>query len=111
MTDYHAILNDPKKIAAALKSVQMSDKERGDLIQLFGTRGGVHVTRDAGSRVRGDTVYSCSKVGANLSRHFDGVGPGDKMMWIGTLKIDSKGDERWVMRPQVKVALQANGLT
>jgi hypothetical protein len=63
-------------------------------------------SRDAGSRVRGDTVFSCSKVGGYLTKHFDGVGPGDKMMWIGTIKHDAKGNERWIMRPQIKVALE-----
>lgn len=53
------------------------------------------------------TVFSCSKVGGYLIKHFDGVGPGDKMMWIGTFKHDAKGNERWIMRPQIKAALES----
>lgn len=106
MSDYHSLLNSPKLILTALKSVQMSDKERTDLVALYGTRGGVMVTRDKGSRVRGDTVFSCSKVGGYLTKHFDGVGPGDKLMWIGTIKLDAKDNERWIMRPQIKAALE-----
>lgn len=107
MPDFQELLDKPRLLSVALKTVQMSEKERGDLIALYGTRGGVFSSRDAGNRVRGDTVYSCSKVGVYLTKHFDGVGPGDKMMWIGTIKHDSKGQERWVMRPQIKAALQS----
>jgi len=111
MTDFHDLLSIPAELVAALKSVQtqMSEKEKGDLLQLYGARGGVYVTRDKGNRVRGDTVYSCSKVGAYLTKHFDGVGPNDKMMWIGTIKRDAKGQERWTMRPQIKAALVSLG--
>ncbi len=62
-------------------------------------------TRDKGNRVGGDTVYSCSMVGAALTRYFDGIGPDDKMMWIGHIVVDSKGNETWVMRPEIRVAM------
>jgi hypothetical protein len=109
METYRVLLTQPSVLAAALKSIQMSDKQLADLIALYGTRGGVHVTRDAGNRVRGDTVHSCSTVGALLTKHLNSEGPGDKMMWIGTIKPDAKGQERWVMRPQIKAAMAANG--
>jgi len=87
----------------------MSDKDRGDLIQLVGTRGGIYATRDKGQRVRGDTVYSCSKVGRYLTDHFGGIGPKDQMMWVGFLKPDANGLERWIMRPEIKSAIQSLG--
>jgi hypothetical protein len=109
MTNFHEILEDKKALVGAFKSIQISEKQRENLIQLCNTRGGVHTTRDSGMRVRGETVYSSSKVGVALTKHFDGVGPGDKMMWIGTIKQDAKNEERWVMRPQIKDALATMG--
>ena len=111
MATFLELLTNPKKLEAGLKAVkkEMSEKQYGDLITLATTRGGVDVTRDAGSRVRGETVYSCSKIGVMLTKHFGGVGPMDNMMWIGQLMTNAKGDERWAIRPQVKAAVKALG--
>lgn len=111
MEPFFELLENPKKFEAALKAVkkEMSEKQYGDLITLASTRGGVDVTRDAGSRVRGETVYSCSKIGVMLTKHFGGIGPQDNMMWIGRHMLNAKGSERWAIRPQVKAAVKALG--
>ena len=75
MTYFLALLDSSKKLTAALKSVQMSDKERCDLIELCNFKGGISATRDKGNRLRGDTIYSCSKMGTYLTQHFDGIRP------------------------------------
>lgn len=107
MDDYKACLKDTELLAKALSSVQMSPKEKSDLGQLYIDKGGVVVTRDKGNRVRGETVFSCSKIGAGLTAHF-GVGPMDKMMWIGCLAAKD-GSEIWSMRPEVRSAVKILG--
>ncbi len=106
---FYDILEKPRRLAAGIKGLQLSSKQQSDLAQLASTRGGIHVTRDSGQRVRGETVYTCSRVGAMLTRHFNCKGPGDKMMWMATLKLDKTDSERWVMRPQIKEALKSIG--
>ena len=107
MNDYKACLKDTQLLAKALSSVQMSLKEKSDLGQLYADKSGVQVKRDKGNRVRGETVYSCSKIGAGLTAHFR-IGPMDKMMWVGRLAIKD-GTERWSMRPEVRAAIKTLG--
>lgn len=105
-TDY---LNDPVRLTAALSSLVLSDKESADLETLYRNPGGVSVTRDSGSRVRGETVHSSSRIGKYLSSHFDGVGPRDSMMWVGFIPDGRDRTERWVLRPQIRQAIDQLG--
>jgi hypothetical protein len=111
MAEFRELLESPQILASALKSVrqEMSEKQYGDLITLSTTKGGIHVTRYSGNRLKGDTITSCAKIGSFLTKHFDGVGPLYKMSWIGSIELDSKEQERWVIRPQVKAAVKALG--
>ncbi len=111
MPEFADLLKDQKGLARAIKTIQLkaSEKQHGDLAQLYATKAGIPAHRDKGNRVRGDTVHSCSMIGAYLTAHFDGVGPRDTMMWIGTVKIDRKGAESWHMRPEMRAALAALG--
>lgn len=88
----------------------MTAKQRDDMALLYNAKRGLPVERDKGNRVRGPSVFSCSKIGADLTRHFGCVGPGDKMMWIGHIKPDSADNELWVMRKEVCVAMVAAGV-
>lgn len=110
MTDYHDILSDKRLLTQALESIQLSEKQREDMAMLHGAVRGVPVERDEGLRVRGDSVYSSSRIGANLSRYFEGVGPTDKMLWVGQLRKTSTGNEFWVMRPEMRSAMEAAGI-
>ena len=111
MTDFSKLLNDTKGLAEALSSIRAkaTEKQFNDLGQLYATKLGFLATRDAGNRVRGETVYSCSKIGAYLTERFNGVGPGDKMMWVGRIERDKKGNENWQMRPEMRAALSTLG--
>lgn len=106
MTDFRQILEDAAKISSALESVQPTATQLEDLRQLYAAAQGLPTTRDKSNRVRGDTAYSCSMVGAALTRYFDGIGPGDKMMWLGHIKLASDGKEMWVMRPEIRSAME-----
>lgn len=69
MTDFREILTDSRRMTAALKSIPLSEKERADMELLHNAQRGLPVKRDNGQRVRGPSVHSCSKIGANLTRH------------------------------------------
>lgn len=109
MDQYLNLVENPKKFEAALKAVkkEMSDKQYGDLITLANTKGGVEATRDAGGRVRGETVFSCGKIGAMLTKHCGGLGPEFAMSWIGHIKQKADGTEQWVMHQHVQAAVKA----
>jgi hypothetical protein len=110
MTDFEELLRDTPRLATALQSVQLTAKEKSDLCQLYDAdERGIPVHRDKGQRARGDTVSSCSKVGAYLTRYFEGVGPSHKMMWIGRLCCDADGEEWWSMRSEMRAAIHALG--
>ena len=105
MNDFATLLTDTGLLRKALRSIDLSARERADLSQLYWSAKGVQVTRDKNNRVRGDTVHTCSKVGSRLTAVFDGVGPTDQMMWFATLKMDAKEQERWIMRPSIRLAI------
>lgn len=67
------------------------------------------VARDKGNRVRGETVYSCTQIGKYLTAYFDGVRPGDLMMWVGYIEPQTDGSELWMMRPEVRTAIKRLG--
>lgn len=110
MSDYREILTDSVRLTGALKSIPMSAKERADMELLYNAKLGLPVERDKGNRVRGPSVHSCSQIGSNLTRHFGGVGPGDKMMWVGHITPDAAGNELWVMRKEIRSAMRAAGI-
>jgi predicted HNH restriction endonuclease len=110
MTDFREILADPLRLARALQAMQLSAKVKADMELLYDAKRGIPVDRDTTQRLRGPSVNSCSKVGVNLSRHLGGVGPRDKMMWVGEIKKDTKENEIWVMRKEMRTALQAAGI-
>lgn len=111
MAEFNSILNDPQALADALQSIriQLSPKQREDLRLLFAAANGVPVTRDDGSRVRGETIHSCSLIGGLLKKHLGLNEPIDQMMWVGHLDRGREGHEFWVMRPQIRAALDALG--
>jgi hypothetical protein len=109
MVDFHSLLKDHVGLVSALRAIQPSDKERDALGELYATASGFLVTRDAGNRVRGETIYQCSKIGGYLTAHFGGVGATDSMMWIGYIKPDEADAEHWVMRPEIRAALKSLG--
>jgi len=106
MNDFISHLMDTESFAKALESIQLTSKEKADLGELFANKRGILVTRDKGNRVRGDTVYSCSKIGKYLTAYFDGTRPGDLMMWVGILETKNDGSELWKMRPEVRSAIE-----
>lgn len=109
MKDFKSYLKDANLLAKALESIQMKPKEKSDLGELYMSKHGIPVSRDKGNRVRGETVYSCSRIGKYLTLHFEGVGPGDSMMWIGYIEPQSDGSEQWMMRPEIRNAIKGLG--
>jgi hypothetical protein len=106
MKDFRLYLRDTELLAKALESIQVKAKEKSDLGELYASKHGVSVTRDKGNRVRGDTVYSCSQIGRQLTAYFDGVRPRDLMMWVGFIEPQKDGGEQWVIRPEVRSAIK-----
>lgn len=102
---FRVVLDDHQRLVDALRAIELTAKQRADLSQLYWSPKGVPVIRDSGRRVRGDTVQTCSAIGAILTRYFDGVGPKDQMMWIGLLSSDPQWTERWKMRDPIRKAL------
>lgn len=109
MLEFEQILKNSPVLENALISVHLNAKEKLDLGVLYLCADGVALTRDKGSRARGETVHSSSKVGSRLKDHFGGVGPRDKMMWVGEIQADTDGGEKWVMRPEMKLAIKNLG--
>jgi hypothetical protein len=111
MTEFFSLLKDTRGLAVALKSIRlkMTGKQFSDLGQLYTTTSGFLATRDKGNRVRGETVYSCSKIGGYLTGHFGGIGATDSMMWVGVIKQDAVGNEHWMMRPEMRTAVASIG--
>lgn len=108
MHSFQSLLTNTKLLANAFESVQPSPKQKADLGTLFRSKSGIPISRDKGRRVRGETVYSCSMVGASLTRFFEGIGPQDKMMWIGFIETEGS-NEKWIMKPEVKLAMEVLG--
>lgn len=106
---FSELLKDIPHIAKALASFELTMKEKNDLFQLYSSEHGVLATRDKGNRVRGETVYSCSKIGSLLTRYFDNIGPIYSMSWIGYIETDRHGNERWLMQPNIRSAIAALG--
>lgn len=105
MDEFADLLDQPLKVAEALRSIQISEKERDSLRLLYASKVGFEASRDSGNRVRAETVYHCSKIGAYLTKHFDGIGPRDTMMWVGCILPNKGGTEYWIMRPQFRAAM------
>ena len=110
LSKFDDLLNDTEGLAKALASIQLNlrGKQREHLGQLYGSADGEAARRDSVTRVvQSVTRSSCSTIGGQLSRFFGGEGPLHKMMWIGFIKKDARGNERWVMRHQIRAALQS----
>lgn len=101
---FRAVLDDHQRLVAALRAIELTAKQRADLSQLYWSPKGVPVIRDSGRRVRGDTVQTCSELGAKLTRVLEGVGPADQMMWFGTLSPDARWN-RWILREPMRRAV------
>ncbi len=107
MATYYDILDDTTRLAQALKSIYLSDKQREHLRKLYNSVDGEPATRDEATNVvKSETRVSCSTIGGLLTRYFEGIGPIYKMSWIGYISKDSHGRERWVLRPEIRDALQ-----
>jgi hypothetical protein len=109
MADFHALLKDPSGLCQALEAIQIEGKLRADLQRLFDSAEGLPCTRDAEQRLSGDTVRTCATLGARLSKHLNMKEPADKMLWLGSVKRDATGHERWVMRAEVRLVLKRLG--
>jgi hypothetical protein len=109
MKDFKSYLKDTGLLTKALESIQMKPKEKSDLGELYASKSGIAVTRDKGNRVRGDTVYSCSQIGKQLTTYFDGTRPNDLMMWVGFIEPQNDGGEKWMIRPEVRSAIKRLG--
>jgi hypothetical protein len=109
MQKFEEILDDTAALSAALKQLTAAGK-RLDALQLLHQAGehGLPISRDAGNRIQGPTIWHCSRLGAELTLHF-GTGPQDTCMWIGTIGAYG-GEEHWRIRPQVRSALEIAGL-
>lgn len=94
------------EVAAVLRTLKLQPKLILDLEKLYFAKTGVPVSRDKGNRVRGETVWSCSRVGKVLSNHFGPTGYVDTMMWVGYL-AEKRGQEYWIMRPNVRKAVES----
>ena len=102
---FNELLDNPDGLIQALASIQLKGKQRSQLAQLFASADGEEVRRDIGNRVQSDTRHSCSVIGGHLTNYFGGVGPRDKMSWIGYIQPDAYGAERWVLKSQIRSAL------
>jgi hypothetical protein len=109
MRDFQSYLDDSEALAKAFRAIQLKPKEKADLGELYARPIGIPVTRDKSNCVRGETVFSCSRVGRYLTSHFGGIRPGDLMMWVGYIDAQSDLIERWIMRPQVRSAIEKLG--
>jgi hypothetical protein len=109
MPHFEKILKDTPKMADAL-ALFVSPGTRLEALQLLHQAGehGLPIARDAVNRIQGPTVWHCSRLGTELSSHF-GTGPEDTCLWIGTIRKDEAG-EFWVMRPEVKGAIESANL-
>lgn len=110
MASLQSILDDPSSIpgiASVLRAIESQEKFMADLELLYVSTSGIEVTRDAGLRVRGPTVYSCSRIGTYLTNHFKQGGEFDKMMWVGFLARKTSGKEYWITRPVIRKAIDS----
>jgi hypothetical protein len=109
MRDFWSYLNKLELLTIAFESIQMKLKEKADLKELYANRHGISVSRDKGNRVREETVYSCTQIGKYLTSHFEGVRPNDLMMWVGYIDVQSDHSEQWIMRPEIRLAIEKLG--
>ncbi len=105
MTIFVECLNDTEKLAAGFATLALTPRQKADIELLYMSSKGVPVTRDSGSRVRGETVHTCSLIGRHLTSHFGGTRPADLMMWVGRLERESNGAELWLLRDQIRSAI------
>jgi hypothetical protein len=107
MATYYDLRDDPKRLAIAFKSIQLSNKQREHLRKLYNSVDGEPATRDEVTNVvKSETRVSCSTIGGLLTRYFEGVGPIYKMSWIGYLPKDTHGRERWMLKPEIREVLR-----
>ena len=104
--NFDGYLDDPQQLERALASLDLTPKEMADLETLFRTPSGVPVKRDKNNVARGGTVRASSSIGKKLTEHFNGVGPQDFMMWIGLFISGPDGVERWVLREELRTAIE-----
>lgn len=102
---FQDVLNDKRLLAEALQAITLTPKERKDLELLYRSDAGIPVRRDANNVVRGDTVSSCSRIGKKLTVQLGGIRPRDLMMWLGDLHLQPSGEERWHLKPQLRLAI------
>jgi len=105
MKDFIDHLMDIQSFVKALESIQLKPKEKADLVELYASKRGVSVTRDKGNRVRGDHLFWQPdwKIPHCI---FNGIRPGDLMMWVGHIEEQSDGSELWIMRPEVRSVIK-----
>lgn len=109
MADFYAVLKDPSALCQALEAVQIEGKLRADLQRLFDNVDGLPCSHDAEQRLSGDTVRTCATIGARLAKLLHMKLPADKAQWLGSVKRDATGHERWVMRAEVRLVLKRLG--
>jgi predicted HNH restriction endonuclease len=98
-------LDDSEALIAGLATLDLTPKQNADLELLYARPKGLPVTRDSGSRVRGETVHTSSRIGKFLTSYFKGVRPTDLMMWVGHIERTRGGSELWILREQMRAAI------
>jgi hypothetical protein len=107
MATYYDLRDDTKGLAIAFQSIQLSNKQREHLRKLYNSVDGEPAARNEVTNVvKSETRVSCSAIGGLLTGYFEGVGPKDKMMWIGYLPKDTHGRERWMLKPEIRETLR-----
>jgi len=109
MASFDQLLKDPVALCAALEAISIEGKLRADLQRLYDSADGVPSGHDEAQRVTGDTVRSCNAIGTRLGKQLRIKLPHDAMMWLGSVKRDAVGTERWVMRAEIRAVLKRLG--
>jgi hypothetical protein len=109
MATFTGLLKDPSALCAALEAISVEGKLRVDLQRLYDSAEGFAAGRDAEQRLTGDTVRSCHTLGSRLGKHLRMKLPREDMMWLATVKRDRKGQERIVMRAEVRAVIKRLG--
>lgn len=105
------IISDVKNVPRLVQALRMLESEPklvDALRQLYHATHGIPVSRDAGNRVRGPTISSCSRIGARISTALQPEGRRDEMMWVGYIEVVNN-EERWFMRAAIRQALNELG--
>lgn len=109
MATFDGVLKDPSALCAALEAISVEGKLRADLQRLYDHTEGFAVGRDAEQGLTGDTVRSCHTLSSRLGKQLRMKPPREDMMWLAAIKRDRRGQERIVMRAEVRAVIKRLG--